>query len=209
MTTVLPSTGSPRDQKKGRTWAAIHSAALRLVIERGSAGVTVDEICAEADVSPRTFCNYFPSKTRAAMGLSTRSVSAALRDTCTHRGGDLVSDLCDVVAHVVVLPEDWRTVHGLVRSRPEMSLAVIEWTLELRDVLLDVAEERVDSQTARTAVALVLGALGELTHRPLVDPPDAPGSRLRGVIEEMSDLARPGGQHLGSGVTAAAEARRH
>ena len=43
-------------------------AALELVIERGYDGVTVEDICARAEISKKTFFNYFPSKAAAIMG---------------------------------------------------------------------------------------------------------------------------------------------
>lgn len=57
-----------RERKRRATRRAIQLAVLDLVADRGLDGTTVDEISRRADVSPRTFFNYFASKEEALLG---------------------------------------------------------------------------------------------------------------------------------------------
>jgi len=57
-----------RERKRLATRRAIQFAVLELVSERGLEGVTVDEVSRRADVSARTFFNYFASKEEALLG---------------------------------------------------------------------------------------------------------------------------------------------
>ncbi|GLW09212.1 TetR family transcriptional regulator [Microtetraspora sp. NBRC 13810] len=57
-----------RDRKKHETRAALERAALDLVAEHGLGGVTVEDISQAADVSSRTFFNYFSCKEEAIIG---------------------------------------------------------------------------------------------------------------------------------------------
>jgi len=54
-----------RERRRRQTSADIRDAAVRLARQRGFDKVTVEEICAEAGISSRTFFNYFPNKESA------------------------------------------------------------------------------------------------------------------------------------------------
>lgn len=51
-----------RERKKLQTRASIRREAFRLIQEQGYQATTVEQISAAADVSPRTFARYFPTK---------------------------------------------------------------------------------------------------------------------------------------------------
>lgn len=77
-----------RERKKARTRRTLTAAAIRLSIERGSPDrVTVEEISEAADVSPRTFFNYFSSKEEAILGVDPEG-RAALRAELELRPAD-------------------------------------------------------------------------------------------------------------------------
>lgn len=61
-----PNTSSPapslRERKRAEAKAKVAEVAIALFAERGFAAVSVDEICAAAEVAPRSFFRYFPAK---------------------------------------------------------------------------------------------------------------------------------------------------
>jgi AcrR family transcriptional regulator len=57
-----------RERKRIATRRSIQLAAVELAADRGFDRVTIDEISHVANVSPRTFFNYFPSKESAIIG---------------------------------------------------------------------------------------------------------------------------------------------
>ena len=54
-----------RERRRRQTSMDIRDAVVRLASERSFDRVTIDEICLEVGISPRTFFNYFPNKESA------------------------------------------------------------------------------------------------------------------------------------------------
>lgn len=59
-----------RERKRRLTRLRIEDEATRLFLERSYTSVTLEDICSAADISRRTFFNYFDSKDHVALGVA-------------------------------------------------------------------------------------------------------------------------------------------
>ncbi|MGY2078468.1 TetR family transcriptional regulator [Modestobacter sp. SYSU DS0657] len=91
----MQETPGLREAKKTATRRQLRAAATSLALEHGLDGVTVEQVCAAAGVSLRTFFNYFESKEAALLGDDPPSGSPEARAAFLAGGptGDLLSDL--------------------------------------------------------------------------------------------------------------------
>ncbi len=85
-----------RERKRAQTSEAIHVAAAELALERGLDATTIDAISERADVSTRTFFNYFPSKEDAVLGIDETAVSAELTRARDY-DGDVLASTFDLI----------------------------------------------------------------------------------------------------------------
>ena len=114
-TMTAPAAAEPRaslrERKKLATRRLLRRAALELVAERGLHDVTVEDIAEAADVSPRTFFNYFASKEAVLFG-GDPDRAAALRDGIVSEAPD--KSALDALR--LVLARDSETMADELRS---------------------------------------------------------------------------------------------
>lgn len=114
-----------RHRKKLAARRALRSAAVRLVAERGLKNVTVEDIAEEADVSVRTFFNYFSSKEEAIVGLAPER-AAELRQALLARPSDeppllaLQTVLVDLAVPLAERQDEWLLHMRVVRQEPSL-----------------------------------------------------------------------------------------
>lgn len=87
-----------RERKKVETRRTIRQVALDLALDRGVETLTVEAIAEAAEVSPRTFFNYFSSKEEALVS-DTAAVATRLRSLIVERPRDEspMQSLCAVI----------------------------------------------------------------------------------------------------------------
>lgn len=88
-----------RERKKLRTRATIVDVAARLCAQNGYENTTVDQIAAAADVSPRTFSRYFPSK-EAVVGALIEDTSEHVAQALAHQPRDITEHEALARAHI-------------------------------------------------------------------------------------------------------------
>ncbi|MFW0183460.1 TetR/AcrR family transcriptional regulator [Rothia sp. CCM 9417] len=153
MNTPTPAekpTPSVRQQRRERTHAAIHQAALSLVIDKGLKGTTTEEIAEKAQVSPRTLFNYFAGKEDAVLGLRAPELTDEILQRDQTRGDTYIFEriahlLIDILVHSVDGPT-YPQIKELLSTYPELRFRMKTHHLTCENVLADFLRT-VDWQT--------------------------------------------------------------
>jgi AcrR family transcriptional regulator len=188
-----------RERKKLATRQALGTAAMRLALERGLDNVLVEDIAAQADVSPRTFNNYFASKYEAICALAldrSFQIGEALRRRPAAEGlWDAVRNAVLSVYGPATVPPDPQTIVAirLVTSSPALRgeylkvLSIMQY--ELAQAITERAghDPAADTFFTRAFAGAITAVIQAATERFLyADPPVA----LVPVIEDaLSELA--------------------
>ncbi len=189
---VAPAVPSLRDRKKEETRRRIHTAAVRLAVDRGVHEVTVEEVAALAEVSPRTFFNYFATKEDALVGSDPGRADRLREGVLARPAGESPVEAIRAVltVHVRALeadPELWRMRGELAARSPELAGRLAGAGDRLESALVEAAYRRagtdpaadlVTGLTARIAMAAVRAAFHQ--HR---------AADLGGSLSERLDAA--------------------
>ena len=171
------STDGLRERKKAATRAALSAAALRLTMERGLDRLRVEDIAAEAGVSPRTFNNYFSRKEEAVVGNATTQADRIAAMLRSRPGGE---PLWESLRHAVIEAygepdrEAVATVR-LIKDEPSLQAEFVKADLLGQRVLAREIAARTGADAARdlhprlaaaTVVAVVHTALDHWLDSP-------------------------------------------
>ena len=186
-----------RERKKQATRVALSAAALRLSIERGIDNVTVEQIADEADVSMRTFFNYFSSKEEAIVA---GDVATAESLVDAFRGRPAGESVLEALRHAVlaVLDEDsyrdrvqrMQTLRRTPSLLPHQIAAFVARERALAAAVADRIGCNVDQDLYPALVAAsAMAGLRVAVQRWLGEPsPEGPVLRelMMGVIDQLA-----------------------
>ncbi len=196
--------GGLRERKKLAVRRALSSAAIRLAVERGLENVTIEDITAEADVSVRTFGNYFSSKYEAICALGTdraRRIGAELlaRPAREPLWEALVNAMLAHYEGADQAPDrEWLASLKLVLTAPAIRGEYLKVNSAMQEVLAEAIAARTgmdveqDMYPQVLAGAVTAAAQVAVRRWATADPPVPLRPLLRSALDQLA-TAFPGG----------------
>ncbi|HUB21438.1 MAG TPA: TetR family transcriptional regulator [Streptosporangiaceae bacterium] len=198
-----------RERKKLAVRSALGSAAIRLAVERGLENVTIEDITAEADVSVRTFGNYFSSKYEAICAVGT--------DRARRIGAELLArparePLWDALVNAVLAHyegadaapgREWLAGLRLVLTAPAIRGEYLKVNSEMQRALAAALAARTGTDPEQDLYPEILaGAVIAATQVAVrrwaaADPPVPLAPLLRQALDQLATVCSgPGGRYL-------------
>jgi AcrR family transcriptional regulator len=141
-----------REQKRIATKRALQLALLRLALERGFDNVTVEEVTQAAQVSTRTFFNYFASKEEALAPHGPGELSAEEIARYEDGPGDPLTDLVVLMASHVSGEEDFELHHlrrELMQRESRLFSDKASQLQRIREQMIELVAERLRADELR------------------------------------------------------------
>jgi len=192
-------TSGLRERKKLATRLALHEAALRLVAEHGLDSVSVDDIAARADVSPRTFFNYFSSKDDAVVGLDPEAPERQAEAFRSRPAAESPVEALRAVARaqateMAAEPELWPLRLRVIEAHPVLVGRLAAGFGESERVLAAAIAERTGTRADVDVYPMLLAGAGAAAMRTALHRWLATGftASLPGLVDEAWDLLAAG-----------------
>jgi AcrR family transcriptional regulator len=186
-----------RERKKLETHRALATAARELALARGLEGLTVEDIADAADVSVRTFFNYFSCKEEALVGVEPavlEELGAQLRERPASEGPleALRAVLATGVDDVTEAVRRWSLRTELVRRHPSLLPRHLAALAEIEAALVRALAARLGTDPAADPFPAVAVAAAMATLRATAawwEDADRPGSLDDAVDRAFATLA--------------------
>lgn len=156
-----------RERKKRQTFRTLQAAAWRLVAEHGLDGVTVDEIAAAANVSKRTFFNYFDSKESAIVDPEPGRVECLAASLAARPADEtpLQALRAATIASLTCHARDLQQLTALVCANPGLIGPQVRAFAPLRRVIVEWAAERTGTDPEADVYPELLAGIADLLLR--------------------------------------------
>lgn len=188
--------GGLRERKKQQTRAALAEAALRLALEKGPDQVTVEEIAEAADVSVRTFFNYFPHKEHAILARNPEHLEAALERLRTAPARESPLTTMWFIVHEVLrdLESDGQLSRRgeLIMSSPSLLYQLMLSSIDDERQLTAALRERMGEPAGSIRPALIVSAAGTACRVAVELHKTAPDRPIRDLLDEGFQLLARG-----------------
>lgn len=194
----MATTPGLRERKKAETRISLSHAAMRLATQRGVDGVSAEDVAAEANVSVRTFHNYFRSKEEAILSpyhalvdivadeLRQRPVGEPILDSLEHLASRVVSRAIEAPGH------DAADIEALWRS-PRMAAYRPTLTSDLAHRIVGVVAERTGTDPVTGLYPRLVTAVAAAVLLTVFDCDDAADRDVRARrVTEAFALLRAG-----------------